>query len=123
MNHVEAGLSPAERGRLAHKGRLLYGKSCGTGGRGICAESFALYHLWRGEPVVARDLLAFLGGRIEALAADDPEGRLAMTRELADRIRGHLESEGDEPPDPSEWAAILKAKKLLPSEDAYKPGQ
>ncbi len=123
MNHVEAGLSPAERGRLAHKGRLLYGKFCGTGGRGICAESFALYHLWRGEPVVARDLLAFLQARIEALGAEDPEGRLAMTRELADRIRRHLESKGDEPPDPSQWAAILKAKKQPPAGDACGSGR
>jgi hypothetical protein len=114
MSQVDVGLSPEQRARMAHKGRLLYGKFCGTGGRGICAESFALYHLWRGEPEVALDLLSFLEAEIEALRADDPSGRLAMTQELAGRLRHHLEHEGDEPPDPSEWAAILKAKKQQP---------
>ncbi len=123
MNHVDAGLSPAERARLAHKGRLLYGKFCGTDGRGICAESFALYHIWRGEPEVARDLLDFLDARIEALTAEDPEGRLAMTRALADRIRRYLAAEGDGPPAPSQWTAILKATKQRPSGDACEPVQ
>ena len=99
---------------LAIKGRVLYGKFCGTGGRGICAESFALYHFWRGEPEVALDLLWFLEAEAESLEAEDPAGRLAMTRDLAGRLRQHLEHEGVEPPDPSEWAAILKAKKQRP---------
>lgn len=105
------GLSQEERARLALKGRLLYGKFCGTDGRGICAESFALYHLWRGEPEVARDLLAFLDDEAESLRHEDPSGRLALTEELANRLIHHLEHEDDEPPDPSEWTAILKAKK------------
>ena len=51
MDQVQVGLSPEVRARLAQKGRILYGKFCGTGGRGICAESFALHHIWRGEGV------------------------------------------------------------------------
>lgn len=114
MDLVDVGLSPEQRPRLAEKGRLLYAKFCGTGGRGICAESFALYHIWRGEAEVARELLAFLDARIEALRVEDPAGRLAMTEELAGRIRQHLAAEADEPPDPSRWAAILKAQKRRP---------
>src|SRR4051812_28077821 len=87
MGFVDVELSPEQRERLAHKGRILYGKFCGTDGKGICAESFALYHLWRGEPVVARDLLAFLDSQAEALRCHDPDGRLAMTEALAGRIR------------------------------------
>ncbi len=111
MGLVETALSPEQRERLAHKGRLLYGKFCGTEGRGICAQSFALYHIWRGEGEVARDLLAFLDATIGALRVDDPDGRLALTLELAARIRRHIAHEEDEPPEPSQWAAILKAKK------------
>jgi hypothetical protein len=55
---------------LALKGRLLHAKSCGTRGRGTCAESFAPYHISE----VARDLLAFL------------------EKELAKRIRTHLQA-------------------------------
>ena len=114
MGLVDIGLSLEQRSRLAHKGRLLYGKFCGTNGRGSCAESFALYHIWRGEAEVARDLLAFLDARIEALRGEDPAGRLATTEELAGRIRRHLQAEGDEPPAPSQSASILKAKKHRP---------
>jgi hypothetical protein len=110
MGPVAVGRSLEQRARLAHKSRLLHGKSCGTDGRGVCAESFALYHIWRGESEVARDLLAYRDARIEALQIDDPAGRLPWTQELARRIRQHL-AEGDEPPDPSQWASILKAKK------------
>lgn len=111
MNLVDVELSPEQRERLAHKGRLLYGKFCGTDGHGICAESFALYHIWRGESIVARDLLAYLEHCIEDLHGGDPDGRLAMTEALAGRIREYLSNEGDEPPDPSQWGAILKARK------------
>jgi hypothetical protein len=114
MGPVAAGLSVEQRARLAHKGRLLYGKSCGTGGTGTCAETFALYHVWKGEAEVARDLLAFLETRLAALREHDPDGKLAMTEELASRLRRHLESEADDPPDPSRWAAILKEKKQRP---------
>ena len=34
-------LAPDRRAALADTGRRLYGKFCGTGGRGIRAESFA----------------------------------------------------------------------------------
>ncbi len=81
------------RARLSLKGQILYGKYCGTNGRGICAESFALHHIRLGEPTVALDLVRFLEGRIEALRVVDPEGRLAMTEALADRIKGHLAGE------------------------------
>ena len=37
-----SGLAPERRAMLANKGRRLYGKYCGTRGRGICAESFAV---------------------------------------------------------------------------------
>ena len=75
------------RAMLALKGRLLYGKYCGTKGRGICAESFALYHLGRGEAAVVDDLLTFLDAEVAALRQADPQGRLEMTEALVDRIR------------------------------------
>jgi hypothetical protein len=89
----EKSLAPAVRARLARKGRLLYGKSCGlTRGR-TCAESFALYHIRKGSSVVACDLLGFLDAEVMKLKADDPDGRLAPTLELAARIRRHLNTE------------------------------
>ena len=91
MDPIEVVTSPERRARLNVKGLVLYGKSCKTGGRGICVESFVLHHIRLGEPTVARDLVAYLDDRIDALRADDPHGRLAMTEALADRIRGHLE--------------------------------
>ena len=111
MESVDLGISPEQCARLAEKGRLLYGKFCGTDGRGICAESFALFHIWRGESEIARDLLAFLEEKCASLREHDPEGRLALTEELTERVRRALVAEGDDPPDPSTWAAILKAKK------------
>jgi hypothetical protein len=90
-------MTPERRARLAEKGRLLYGKFCGTKGRGICAESFAVYHINRGEEEVARDLLAFLEARLEVLRRDDPDDRLALTADLADRVRRHLGLETDLP--------------------------
>jgi hypothetical protein len=83
-------LSPEERARLARKGEILYSKSCGSGGRGTCAESFAVHHLRQGRIDVVRDLLRFLEGRIVALRSADPDGRLPATEVLAARIRGHL---------------------------------
>ena len=76
-------LAPERRAMLAEKGQRLYGKFCGTGGRGICAESFAVYHLGRGEAVVAADLLAYL--ETQAAAGQD-----AMTHGLIARLRHHL---------------------------------
>ena len=111
MERIDIGLPPELRARLAHKGQLLYEKCCGTDGRGICAESFALFHIWRGEPEVAEDLLTFLHARLAALQIADPENRLELTQELAKRVRAALLTEGNNPPDPAQWAAILKAKK------------
>ena len=93
MDRPDAPLTPDRRDRLAAKGRLLYFKFCGTDGRGVCAEGFALYHIWRGEAGVAEDLLAFLDARVEALRARDPDGRLALTEELAARVRRRLREE------------------------------
>src|SRR5258707_10397860 len=56
----EVTISAERRASLARKGQILYGKYCGTHGEGICSESFAEYHIWRGELVVARDFLIFL---------------------------------------------------------------
>lgn len=75
-----AELSPERRAMLADKGRVLYGKYCKRGGRGICAESFACYHIGRGEQVVAADLLEYLATR----PADE------ITLGLIERVRGHL---------------------------------
>jgi hypothetical protein len=96
MDPVESGNSTPRRARLAEKGRILYGKSCGRKGNRTCVESFALYHIERGEAEIARDLLAFLENRTEVLRSSDPEGQLARTDELAARIRQYLNSEADE---------------------------
>jgi hypothetical protein len=91
------------RARLAKKGRLLYGKSCGTAGQATCAESFACHHIRKGESEVARDLLDFLDAEIAKLRDHDPCGRLVLTIELADRVRRHLESAT---PPPGEAARV-----------------
>lgn len=83
-------LTPHRRTVLAEKAHRLYGKFCGTGGRGICAESFAVYHIGRGEFVVAEDLADFLDGQVAKLEQSDPLGRLQATRGLVARIRRHL---------------------------------
>src|SRR5260221_14423702 len=57
---LEVTISAERRSTLARKGQTLYGKYCGTHGEGICSESFAEYHIWRGELVVARDFVIFL---------------------------------------------------------------
>jgi hypothetical protein len=91
MDSVPSELSAEERARLARKGTILYGKSCGPGGRGDCAESFAVHHLRLGRPEVVHDLLRFLDVRIVALRSADPDGLLATTEALAARIREHME--------------------------------
>jgi hypothetical protein len=97
MDVVDAGLSPERRTRLAAKGRILYRKSCGAAGKRTCAESFALFHIVRGQEEVARDLLAFLETEAEALRLDDPDERLAPTEALAARIRLYLDSATKQP--------------------------
>jgi hypothetical protein len=91
MGPVPSELSPEERARLARKGEVLYGKSCGTGGRSTCAESFVAHQLRLGRVEVARDLLRFLDGRIAVLRGDDPDGRLPTTEALARWIRRRLD--------------------------------
>lgn len=93
MHPMPSHLTPEERARLARKGEILYGKSCGTSGRGTCAESFAVHQLRLGRAEVARDLLRFLDGRLATLRSDDPDGLLPMTEALAARIRRHLEDD------------------------------
>jgi hypothetical protein len=93
MNHGESELSPQRRAQLARKGQVLYEKSCGPGGRGTCAESFARYQLRLGNTGAVRDLLQFLDSRLVALRDNDPEGLLPMTESLATRIRQQLENE------------------------------
>lgn len=90
MESTPSDLSPDERARLARKGEILYGKSCGPGGRGDCAESFAEHQLRLGHVAVVHDLLRFLDAKIDSLRSADPEGRLPATEALADRIRRHL---------------------------------
>ncbi len=93
MNRAQPELSAERRALLARKGQILYGKSCGTNGRGTCAESFAVYQLRLGNVAVVRDLLQFLNSRLDALREHDPEGLLPMTESLAAEIRQHLEDE------------------------------
>jgi hypothetical protein len=92
MSRGQSELSEERRALLARKGRILYGKSCGTGGRGTCAGSFAQYQLRLGHVAVVRDLLEFLNGRLDALRADDPDGLLPKTESLAAEIRQHLDN-------------------------------
>ena len=92
MAELGGELGPERRAALADKGRRLYGKFCGTGGRGICAESFAVYHIGRGEAAVAEDLAQFLSGQVALLESADPDARVASTRGLLTRIRQHLAS-------------------------------
>ncbi|HZW35235.1 MAG TPA: hypothetical protein VFF52_31220 [Isosphaeraceae bacterium] len=101
MRPVPGQVSAEQRARLALKGRILYGKFCGTQGKGTCAESFALYHIRRGEDEIARDLLTYLQAEIASLRVEDPEGRLAITEGLAGRIQHQLEAPGPDRPDPS----------------------
>lgn len=75
---------------LSLKGRLLYGKYCGTRGEGICAENFALHHLRLGETEVVVEFLGYLESRLAELRLADPHGRRAMTERLVDRVRRHL---------------------------------
>jgi hypothetical protein len=92
MDAMPTVLPPEERLRLARKGEILYAKSCGPGGRGDCAESFAVHQLREGRPEVVLDLLHFLDSRLAVLRSADPDGRLPATEALAARIRRHLEA-------------------------------
>ena len=94
----EIEVTAERRQALAHKGEVLYGKYCGTGGRGICAESFAEYHVWRGEYAVARDFLVFLAAQLDTLhqtsaATFEMQEQLVMTERLITRIQALLGEE------------------------------
>lgn len=85
---VEIEVSEERRAQMAVKGRRLYAKYCGLHGEGICAESFAEYHIRRGELVVARDFLSYLDTVITDLEAQPvTPPTLVMTRRLSQRIR------------------------------------
>ena len=91
----EVPVAEERRTFLAQKGKILYAKYCGTRGHGICSESFAEYHIWRGELVIARDFLVFLDAQVQVLLRTSPctqeiQQQLAMTEGLIERIRGHL---------------------------------
>lgn len=80
---------------LAQKGRILYAKYCGTRGHGICSESFAEYHIWRGEYIIARDFLNYLETQLDELrqqALQDTQTafQLTITQGLFDRIQALL---------------------------------
>ena len=104
------------RAKLAEKGRSLYDKFCGTGGRGICAESFAVYHLGRGEDAVVEDLVRFLDAEVQRLCESDPQARLDATRGLALRIRSHLAETADDRP---HAGPALRAFVLESSSDSH----
>ncbi len=91
MLQSQSELSPDRRARLARKGQILYGKSCGARGPGNCALSFALHQLRLGNVAVVRDLLHFLDTRLETLQNNDPEGLMPMTETLITQIRRDLE--------------------------------
>jgi len=93
MNLPKSELSPERRAWLARKGRILYGKSCGTRGRRSCFESFLLHQLRLGNLDVVHDLSLFLEGQLGMLKQHDPDGLMPMTEALATRIRRHLEKE------------------------------
>src|SRR5437660_3619005 len=83
----EVEVPDERRMQLARRGQVLYGKFCGTKGHGICAESFAEYHAWRGELCVVRDLLNYLYGQADLLRRSEVDmERLAMTETLINRI-------------------------------------
>jgi len=58
--NFDVELTEHRRHQLAIKGELLYAKYCRLNGNGICAESFAEYHMLRGEYIVVIDFLDFL---------------------------------------------------------------
>lgn len=78
-------LTPERREQLALKGQALYLKYCGLNGEGICAESFAEYHLLRGETEVVTDFLAFLQQRLQT-----PDEHTANTERLLKKVQGLL---------------------------------
>ena len=87
----EVYVDEERRAFLAQKGKILYTKYCGTQGHGICSESFAEYHIWRGEYVVAQDFLIYLESQLTDLreqAQSNPQAafQLSITTGLIERI-------------------------------------
>ncbi len=91
----EVPVDNERRAFLAQKGKILYAKYCGTQGHGICSESFAEYHIWRGEYVVAQDFLVYLEAQLtnlQVISNTDEQAayQLTITQGLVDRIKSLL---------------------------------
>ncbi len=72
---------------MALKGELLYEKYCRLNGNGICAESFAEYHMLRGEHIVVSDFLNFLKNR---LTTQTNAQIIEITQELIQQVEALL---------------------------------
>lgn len=91
----EVSVDEERRAFLAQKGKILYAKYCSTKGHGICSESFAEYHIWRGEYVVVQDFLIYLEAQIIGLQDKSSYNsqaafQLIITEGLVDRINSLL---------------------------------
>ena len=91
----EVAVDASRRAFLAQKGQILYAKYCGTQGHGICSESFAEYHIWRGEYVVVQDFLVYLDAQLIDLNEQSQSNlqaafQLSITQGLVDRIKSLL---------------------------------
>lgn len=78
----EVPVAEERRAFLAQKGKILYAKYCGTQGHGICSESFAEYHIWRGEYVIVRDFLIYFESELISLrdeALTNPQAAFQLT--------------------------------------------
>ncbi len=90
---IEIEVSQERQSELAKKGVRLYAKYCGLDGCGICAESFAEYHIARGELVIARNYLEYLTTQLEQLTAPEEERQREITEALIARIQEHIGEE------------------------------
>lgn len=85
--NFEVELTDTRRIKLVLKSELLYGKYCRLNGNGICAESFAEYHMLRGEYIVVSDFLNFLQNRLTTQT--NPQ-IIKITQELIQRVEALL---------------------------------
>jgi hypothetical protein len=76
-------LTNDRRIQLAHKGKRLYKKYCGLGGKTTCADSFAEYHASLGEYEVVVDFLDFLR---HTLMTESDLNKIDMTEQLIVRV-------------------------------------
>ena len=83
----EMELTEERRAQLAHKGQVLYEKYRRLNGEDICAESFAQYHVLRGEDVVVTDFLAFLR---DTLSTETDSAKIEITTDLIQRVEALL---------------------------------